>query len=227
MLAMLGALFPEGGVGHRQRPTWFIHAARNGREQAFGSTLRELAERHEKLHVHVRYSQPDEADVPCVTHDSTGRVDADLLRSLLPLDDYDVYLCGPIGFMHAVFWALRGLGVAKERIHYEFFGPGGSLDEASPPASSAVPDSASLAPQAVRFARAGKTVEWAQGSLLELAEQAGLSPAFSCRGGLCGSCATRIVEGDVVYPTAPLIRPAPGEALICCSQPLGRLVLDL
>jgi len=227
MLAMLGALFPDDGVGHRQRPTWVIHAARNGREHAFGPWLYELVKRHEKLRVHVRYSQPDGEDELNVTHDSVGRVDADLLRSLLPLDDYDVYLCGPIGFMRNAFWALRGLGVATERIHYEFFGPGGTLDDATASAVEPELDSANVGPQTVHFARAGKTATWRQGSLLDLAEQAGLSPVYSCRSGLCGSCATRIVEGGVVYPEPPLTPPAPGEALICCARPGSGLVLDL
>ncbi|MDN0073456.1 pyridoxamine 5'-phosphate oxidase family protein [Crenobacter sp. SG2303] len=227
MLAMVGALFPDDGVGHRQRPAWFIHAARNGRDHAFGPWLRELAERHDKLRVHVRYSQPGGDDELGVTQDSVGRIDADLLRSLLPLDDYDVYLCGPTGFMRNAFWILRGLGVAKERIHYEFFGPGGTLDDAPASAGGAGSDLANHEPQTVHFARAGKTETWRQGSLLDLAEQAGLSPVYSCRSGLCGSCATRIVEGGVVYPAPPLTPPAAGEALICCARPGSKLVLDL
>jgi ferredoxin len=81
----------------------------------------------------------------------------------------------------------------------------------------------------VHFARAGKTVQWRpeQGSLLALAEQAGLSPAYSCRSGLCGSCATRIVTGEVVYPNPSLAQPRSGEALICCARPGSELVLDL
>ncbi|MCW3480326.1 pyridoxamine 5'-phosphate oxidase family protein [Neisseriaceae bacterium JH1-16] len=228
MLAMLGALFPDDGIAHRLRPTWFIHAARNGRELAFGRPLRALAERYSPLNVHLCLSQPDEADVQGIGYDSAGRIDAELLRRVLPLDDYEVYLCGPDGFMRAVFWALRRLGVAKERIHYEFFGPGGSLDDSAEPAV-AVEGAIESAPQTVHFARSGKTAQWLpeQGSLLTLAEQAGLSPTYSCRSGLCGSCATRVVTGEVAYPSPPLAQPAPGEALICCARPASELVLDL
>jgi len=228
MLAMLGALFPDDGVAHRLRPTWFIHAARNGCELAFGRVLRTLAERYPSLSLHLYLSQPDAADELEVGYDSAGRIDADLLRRVLPLDDYEVYLCGPDGFMRTTFWALRRLGVAKERIHYEFFGPGTVLDDSVEPAAAAT-ELVELAPQTVHFARAGKTVQWRpeQGSLLALAEQAGLSPAYSCRSGLCGSCATRIVTGEVVYPNPSLAQPRSGEALICCARPGSELVLDL
>jgi ferredoxin-NADP reductase len=51
------------------------------------------------------------------------------LQALLPLDDYDAYLCGPRPFMQVNWRLLRSLGIARERIHYEFFGPATILDE--------------------------------------------------------------------------------------------------
>ena len=50
---------------------------------------------------------------------------------------------------------------------------------------------------AVVFARSAKEARWQSGggSLLELAEARGLTPEFSCRGGSCGTCKTRILAG--------------------------------
>jgi hypothetical protein len=38
---------------------------------------------------------------------------------------------------------------------------------------------------------------------------------------------TPVLSGDLAYSPEPLERPAPGEALICCSRPVDDLVLDL
>ncbi|MBM3117266.1 pyridoxamine 5'-phosphate oxidase family protein [Jeongeupia naejangsanensis] len=223
MLAMLDTLAPASGERHRARSVWFVHAARNGREHAFGAMLRERAAQHAKLRVHVRYSQPDEADRLGHDYDSAGRIDADLLRSLLPLDDYDVYLCGPDGFMRQTYWALRGLGIAKHRIHYEFFGQGEPLEA---DAAAAVP--APTVAQPVRFERSDRSTEWNPGqTLLEAAEASGLSPAYSCRAGLCGSCSTPLRSGEVCYPNPPAYTPREGEALICCAMPVSPVVLAL
>jgi ferredoxin len=91
-------------------------------------------------------------------------------------------------------------------------------------------------PTPVAFVRSGKEARWNpdRGSLLDLAESRGLSPEFGCRGGSCGTCRTRIVQGAVAYPVAPAFKVAKDEALICCAIP-GRaetggaehLLLDL
>ena len=79
------------------------------------------------------------------------------------------------------------------------------------------------------FARSGVAAAWTEkaGSILELAEAAGLAPEFSCREGICNTCRTTICDGAVEYTAEPLTPPPPGQALICCSCPLGRVVLDL
>lgn len=81
----------------------------------------------------------------------------------------------------------------------------------------------------VVFARSGVSATWhdAAGSLLELAEAAGLNPDFSCREGICNTCRCAIREGVVEYTSEPLDPPPPGQVLICCSRPVGRVVLDI
>lgn len=81
----------------------------------------------------------------------------------------------------------------------------------------------------VEFRKSGRTVQWdpTAPSLLDFAEHQGLAPAFSCRSGVCGTCRTALLSGQVAYTDEPLDPPAPGEALICCSKPVGPVVLDL
>ena len=124
MLSMLTQLLNESTTCGCQRQVWFIHGARNSAEHAFGAQVRGLATRYETLHVHIRYSQPAASDRPGREYDSQGHVDIALLKTLLPFDDYDFYLCGPSPFIKAMYTGLKSLNIADKRLHYEFFGPG-------------------------------------------------------------------------------------------------------
>ena len=83
--------------------------------------------------------------------------------------------------------------------------------------------------QTVHFSRSNLTVDWANDSisLLKLAEQQGLTPDYSCRSGICNSCKSPLLEGEVKYFVQPLEQPRADEVLLCCSRPLGRVVIDL
>lgn len=180
-------------------------------------------------------SQPEPDALEGQDFELAGRIDVALLKALLPFDDYDFYLCGPSRFTQDLYDGLRALNISDMRIHAETFGPSslrrqadqGSAQPALPaPASSPVP---------VLFAQSAKEARWTpgSGSLLELAESRGLRPEFSCRGGSCGTCKTRIVSGAVTYPQPPAELPEAGQALICCAVPAAdatgnpALILDL
>lgn len=81
----------------------------------------------------------------------------------------------------------------------------------------------------VVFAKSGISRSWdpTARTLLDFAEACGLEPAFSCRAGVCSTCRTVILEGDVDYIEEPLDDPGYGAVLLCCSKPAGRVVLDL
>ncbi len=228
MVSMTNAIV-ERGDG---RPVWFIHGVRNGREHALAAPLRRLAEAHDNVHLHVRYSDPEPEDIEGRDHDSRGWVDVDLLKQVLPFDDYEFYLCGPPPFMRSLYCGLLGLGVGEARIHYEFFGPASVLKEEPGPLGQAPEKSAEaeLAGEIqVTFARSGLTAGWdpACESILALAEHNGLSPDYSCRSGICQTCICKLAEGEVEYFEEPLARPGPGQVLICCSRPKTSLVIEL
>jgi len=145
----------------------------------------------------------------------------ELLKSLLPFDDHEFFLCGPPGFMQALYDGLRDLGVRDVRIQAEAFGSA-SLTRRPDGAAAAPPPPPPPARQAtVLFARTGEAAEWtpAGGTLLEFAEGKGLNPPFSCRAGHCGSCATRMNAGRVSYAEPTAWQPAEGEVLLCCAVP--------
>ena len=224
MIAMTNFIVNEGKRTRRFRRTIFIHGARNGRVLGFGDRIRALAAEHESLTAHIRFSAPGEGDRLGETHDSEGRIDIALLQSLLPLDDYDVYLCGPQSFMQSLYDGLIALGVRADRIHYESFGPATVLapgTETKAPPGAPAAGAAAKEPIGVSFAKNGIETTWTpeKGTLLELAEGAGLSPAFACRSGICGTCATRLLCGDVDYLDEPTAPRADDEVLICCATP--------
>ncbi|MBU2978142.1 hypothetical protein [Alteromonas sp. C1M14] len=45
------------------------------------------------------------------------------VKSQLPLNDGEFYLCGPLPFMLGIKQQLLDAGVADDQIHYELFGP--------------------------------------------------------------------------------------------------------
>jgi hypothetical protein len=218
MIAMANFIINEGLRTRDFRRCFFIHGARNGQVLAFGDHLRTLAAAHESLTTHIRFSQASDKDRIGRSHDSEGHVDIDLVKAVLPLDDYDFYLCGPQPFMQSLYRGLTGLGVREERIHYESFGPATLLKSNAEPKSQRGPEDK---PVSVKFAGADVEAVWTpdRGTLLDLAEAAGLAPAFSCRSGICGTCATKLHCGQVDYIEEPSAPHGEDEVLLCCATP--------
>jgi len=82
----------------------------------------------------------------------------------------------------------------------------------------------------VSFARSGIAALWNASkyqSILELAEACDVPALWSCRTGVCHNCESGLVSGTVVYGPEPLEKPATGNLLICCSQPIRDVVIDL
>lgn len=66
---------------------------------------------------------------PCEgdTFHKTGYIDLACLQEVTDVNS-EFYFCGPTPFMKAIYKALKEWKVAEDRIHYEFFGPAGSLE---------------------------------------------------------------------------------------------------
>jgi len=223
MIAMLNNMIARG----QTRPVYFIHGALNAQTHAFSDHIHQLADKHDHITAHIRYSHPTPEDALGKTHDSVGYVDITLIKSLLPFDDYDFYLCGPGPFMDSLTTALRAMNIADERIHSESFGPATGLKPVKAKDQPVTKKPAK--PAKVSFERSKHSATWqpGDGSLLEFAEAQGLSPDNSCRAGSCGSCMTKIISGKVNYETEPLIETPLNHALLCCAVPKGEEELRL
>ena len=225
MISMLEQLANDKAGCGCNRQVWFIHAARNNDVHAFGDYVRKLEKDWPCLHVHVCYSDPMENDTEGQDYDSVGHIDIELLKSLLPFDDHEFYFCGPAPFMESLYEGLQSLNVSDDRIHYEFFGRGATLHKENPSGfESLVEQLGDREPVPIRFARSNIETLWdpTKGSLLDLAESEGLQPAYSCRSGICQTCVTKVVQGEVDYIDPPMVAPGVGTALICCSYPRGK-----
>lgn len=223
-------------LARSSRRTYLIHACENGRVQPFSGELAELAVRCPNLTLATCLREPGARDHALAHHHFDGVVTADILRKVLPIGNYDAYLCGPAGFMQAMYGLLLDLGLREEQIRYEFFGPSTVLKQhpadalATRPAVMPRTEATQARGTAisVTFSRSGISVPWDGSSrtLLDLAEANGLAPAFSCRNGICNTCLCE-VEGEVAYLEEPLDEPGPGMALICCSVPKSPLVIGI
>ena len=236
MLAMLRHIVFEGLRTRRFRQTFFIHGSRTRAERPFDAELAALAQQGQGAISIVRVlSQPEPAAVSGADYDHRGRIDARLLKAVLPFDDYDFYLCGPAAFTQGLYATLRALRIPDDRIRAEAFGPSTLVRTQDPGAASVLPALAppEVEPVQVLFAKSAKEARWTPGtgSLLDLAESRGLAPEFSCRTGTCGTCRTRVLEGELTYASRPTATPGAGNGLICCAVPAAgsarRLVLDL
>ena len=63
--------------------------------------------------------------------------------------------------------------------------------------------------------------------MLDLADACDVPTRWSCRTGVCHTCITPLLSGDITYSPDPLEPPADGQVLICCAQPGTDIVLDM
>jgi uncharacterized protein len=208
-----------------RRQIWFLHGARDGQYHAFRDEVRGIARQNSNLHIHIAYSRPKPEDVGL--YDSTGYVDATLVRSLVEQNS-EFFLCGSPPFLRSVIDGLKAWGVPEGQIFFESFGQPMTMATQKP---LVAPPSAERVTEAeIIFARSDRTLTWHEGdgSILEFAEANGLNPDYSCRQGICGTCMCNIREGAVVYQEPPTAVIHEGSVLTCISQPkTSTVVLDL
>ena len=228
VLAMLHALADaESG-----RDVWWLHGARSRAEEPFAIESRTLLAKLPRAHLHVCYSQPGADDVLGRDYQSAGRLSGAVLAELGLPREAEAYICGPAGFMTDMAAELAKLGLSGGQIRTEIFGsrpaltPGIAAADTVPPHQPSGP--LGTGPD-VAFTRSGLTARWDEryASLLELAEACDVPVRWSCRTGVCQTCESGLVSGEVGYAPEPVDDPADGDVLICCSQPLGNVALDL
>jgi vanillate O-demethylase ferredoxin subunit len=130
-----------------------------------------------------------------------------------------LYVCGPKGFMDWVLEAARVAGWPSQRLHYEFFG-------------AEIAKSDSDATFEVKLASSGRVIVVPKDrTVVQALAAVGVEIATSCEQGVCGTCLTRVLEGEPdhkdMYLT-PEEQAANDQFTPCCSRSVSpMLVLDL
>jgi ferredoxin-NADP reductase/MOSC domain-containing protein YiiM len=226
VLAMLHQL----AAHHSEREVWWLHGARGPAEHPFAAEAHDLLACLPHAHEHVYYSAATGARRS--SRVTAGRLSKDKLAKLDLPADADAYVCGPVSFMTGMQQALTAIGISPARIHTELFA-------ALPAVNPGLAGQARRAPHQppgppgtgplVTFARSGISVPFGTGrdSVLDLADACDVPTRWSCRTGVCHTCVTPLLSGDVGYRPDPLEPPAEGQVLICCAQPATDIVLDM
>ena len=227
VMSMLHTLAAEKS----QRQVWWVYGARNRSDHPFAEESRSLLKQLSRARGYVVYSRPGASDQVGSSFDAAGHIDIPLLQRIGVLQGSDFYLCGPLLFLQNMREGLQSWGVPAANVHTETFG---SL-EGSTPGMARVDHTPHMPPGTpgsgppISFVRSGITAAWDPkfASLLELAEACDVPVRWSCRTGVCHTCITGLIGGTVTYSPEPLEGPAPGNVLVCCSQPDAGVTLDL
>lgn len=230
---------------------FFLFGARTTEDFVFREELEYLQRRHANLHVTATMSRA----AGTAWMGPEGPVSKEFIAHAVPeISRRHIHLCGPPPMMDAVKAELAELGVPKERVETEAFGPAegmrppDSLEAAQPaaappPAAPMAPTSASpvarktgngplppLAASQIRFTVSGKTGFLPPNqSVLEAAEAIGVDIDYSCRVGTCGTCKVRLLEGAVTMEVEDGLDPGDKERgiiLACQAKSTGDLVVE-
>jgi ferredoxin-NADP reductase len=196
-----------------------LYCVRTARDIIFHGELDALQARIKNFRYHVVLSQPHPEWVG-----ARGHINRDFISSAIPeAKDQVFFLCGPPPFMEAARRILTEIGVERERIRQESFGgthPGLRVPE-SPTTKTGFQ---------VEFARSGKVCPILEGhTLLQTAAENGIDIPSACRQGQCGTCKTRLLEGQVQITAEQGLDPeskARGFVLTCVGHPVGNVKLD-
>lgn len=181
------------------------YCTRSSERTAFVERLEGCAYR-DRLQFHFDDADPDQAfDLAAVIAGAPAQT--------------HLYVCGPRGFMEAVLAEARAQGWDERRLHYEFF-------------SGTPRDAAADTPFTVRIASSGASVDVPPGcTVVEALARHGVEVLTSCEQGICGTCRTRVLQGQPDHRDTYLTddEKAAGEYFMpCCSRAQSRiLVLDL
>ncbi len=227
VLSMLHQL----AASHSERDIWWLYGARGPHEHPLAAEAHALLASLPHAREHVFYSAAAPAERHRV-HAAPGRITKEALAGLGIPADTSAYVCGPVSFMTDMRDALTALGVDPAAIHIELFGalpsinPGLTGQTRRPPHQPPGPPGTG---PLVTFGRSGITTPFGNDwrSVLDLADACDVPTRWSCRTGVCHTCVTPLLSGDITYTPAPLEPPADGEVLICCAQPTTDAVLDM
>ncbi len=182
----------------------------------------------ERLQLYFLFSR-EEQEFP-IFH---GRLDADKVRELyqrfcVGLSPDEAFICGPDTMIDTVSDVLQTIGMPAEAIHVERYGAPRRTGAAPAPAG----DESGQASVTVIMDGHRKrfSMPHAGASIVDGAAQHGIELPYSCKGGVCATCRTKVVSGEVRMDTNYGLEPwevEKGFVLACQSHPVSdEVILD-
>jgi ferredoxin-NADP reductase len=208
------------------RPVTLLYSARTIADLAFRSELDWLAPRCARLRVTLAVT-----GARAGSEIYPGRVDEALLRTIPDLGHAISLICGPQSMIDGISGLLAGLGVPRPQIRSELFEA--AVAASGRPRDADHAQTAASGPTCAEFrltaARSGRAAAIAAGqTILEAAEQGGVEIASICRAGVCGTCRTRVIEGQIDCSSDLLDEDdrSGGYVLACVSTALSDCVIE-
>jgi ferredoxin-NADP reductase/DMSO/TMAO reductase YedYZ heme-binding membrane subunit len=211
---------------------YFINAIRSQNDKIYEAELAHLASRFENLHVLTYFSQSTlTAGVTLPSNrwqEKSGYINAGDLTAFVPgFREYPIFLCGPDPMMQAVRKTVVSMGIPEEQISTEEFvsprgntSPLGQTSESPPERNETQVQSVTIS-----FQLSSQMIGIdAATTVLEAAEQAGVTIPWECRAGICGQCKVRCVSGRVRMDSRDALteaEEAKGLILACQSHPVS------
>jgi len=174
---------------------YFLVACRDPEHFIFATELERLQERHPNLQVFVAMSRIEKE----IKGIHRGRLSKELLAEWVPdIGSKWIHICGAPQMMNSTKEMLAELSVPAERIHTENFGslqkPRAKAAARKKTGSVATTETAAT----VNFSTSGKSTQFLPDeTVLDASERIDVDIDSSCRTGMCGVCAVKLLSGQV------------------------------
>jgi len=175
---------------------------------------------HAAFATHIRQSAfADNATLYFSEGPGAARLDLDTVLAD-PVPGAHLYVCGPGRLIEAALATAKARGWPSSRVHREFFAPVTPDGLAEPGAFQ------------IRLASSGQVLDVpADRSITQVLADAGIELPTSCEQGVCGTCLTRVLEGEPDHRDVFLTEAEQAlndQMTPCCSRAKSPLlVLDL
>ena len=207
------------------RPVTLLYSTQTEDGLAYRDEIDAIARRHPQVRVvyAVTRAKTDNGVYP-------GRIDDVLMQAAMPnVRDAIALICGPQKMIDAMHGHLERLGLPKSQVRSERFEAAVAAVGADH-AEDAPATASSGSGHRIHCARTGSAIVAAAGqTLLEAVEAGGWAIDSLCRSGVCGTCRTRVVRGDVHCETSALDSDdrQQGYVLACVARVQGDCTIEV